>query len=135
MICHIVVQTYFPSQMISLGGSVLPFFFGRFFSSSIGVKLLMATILLSQGLTLPLFLQSRFSCLQSTLSFTTLLYYALVVFFINAHYKKSLSFKLIVMQIASLCVCTLYYITQTVLNHLSNNVSNLIKNPGQKHNF
>ncbi|MEH2144194.1 hypothetical protein [Nostoc sp.] len=39
----------------------------------------MATILLWERLTLPLFLLSRFPCLQPTLSFTTLLYYALPV--------------------------------------------------------
>ncbi|MEH2310274.1 MAG: hypothetical protein V7K35_02325 [Nostoc sp.] len=37
----------------------------------------MATILLWERLTLPVFLLSRFPCLQPTLSFTTLLYYAL----------------------------------------------------------
>ncbi|MEH2391101.1 MAG: hypothetical protein V7K21_05300 [Nostoc sp.] len=36
----------------------------------------MATILLWERLTLPLFPLSRFPCLQPTLSFTTLLYYA-----------------------------------------------------------
>ncbi|MEH2401246.1 hypothetical protein [Nostoc sp.] len=39
----------------------------------------MATILLWEQLTLPLFLLSRFPCLQPTLSLTTLLYYALPV--------------------------------------------------------
>lgn len=71
----------------------------------------MATILLWEGLTLPLFLLSRFPCLQPTLSFTTLLYYALPVFYIIIHCEKSLRFKLIVIQVASWYLCTLCHIT------------------------